>query len=382
MKARTTFTAAALSVTLLLVSFISIGCGGADGGAEPTTPATPTSVRSIRIETLLVAPTTFEDVIELNGAVEATNDAVLSAQASGTLVYRAPRGAFVARGGVVARVDSTLLSAGYLQVQAQFDVAKAQYALSKDTYDRQAPLYQDSIISATEYERVRAQLAQSEAQLRQSEAAMKQFRKQLDDTRIVAPFGGYVESFQAEVGEQVMMGSPVVRMVNTGSVEITAGVPERYANEIRKGTRVDVWLDQYGGDRFTTEVDFVGSAIDPANRTFPIELRIENGEGNLKPAMSVRLFVTRNTLEDVLVVPQNAILLDESGYGVFVVGQGSGARVAHRREVQLGASYGGYAVITSGVEAGDEVVILGQQNLTEGDVVEVVQQMTSIPPRG
>ncbi len=365
------------AIVLLAVSSLAVtGCGGASNEETTAAAASPVPVttvgRSVRIETLVVSPTSFVDVIELTGSVEASNDAVLSAEASGTLLYRAPRGAYVGKGGVVAQIDSTLLYAGYMQAMAVKDAAKAQYDLSKDTHDRQAPLYQDSIISANEYERVRAGLNQSAAQLRQSEAALAQLREQLDNTRVTAPFGGYVEEHMAEVGEQVMLGAPVARLVNSAAVKVAAGVPERYASTIRKGTPVEIEFGSNGDGRTTAAVEFVGGAIDAASRTFPIEVRVENRDGVLKPEMTARLFVTRDRLADVLVVPQTAILLDESGYGAFVVGTQDGKRVANRRSVSTGASYGGYVVITSGIEAGEEVVILGQQNLTEGDAVEVV----------
>lgn len=368
-------------VSLAFSSLVVMGCRGAQSGETDSAAASPTPVtsvgRSVRIETLVVSPTSFVDVIELTGSVEASNDAVLSAEASGTLLYRAPRGAYVGKGGVVAQIDSTMIYAGYRQSAAMFDAARAQFNLAQDTYDRQAPLYQDSIISATEYERVRADLNQSAAQLRQSEAALAQLREQLDNTRVTAPFGGYVEEHLAEVGEQVGMGSPVARLMNSAAVRVVAGVPERYASTIRKGTPVDIEFGLNGDGRISAAIEFAGGAIESASRTFPIEVRVENRDGNLKPEMTARLFVTRDRLTDVLVVPQTAVLLDEAGYGVFVVGTQDGARVANRRNVDTGASYGGYVVITNGIEAGEEVVILGQQNLTEGDVVEVVSTTES-----
>jgi membrane fusion protein (multidrug efflux system) len=373
------FAAAGLAVAFLSLS----GCAGAEGGdPEAAAPAVPAGApRTIRIETLVVGPTSFEDVIELTGSVEATNDATLSAQAAGSIVYRAPRGAYVARGGTVAQIDSTLLHAGYLQATALRDVAKAQYEWSKDTYDRQAPLFQDSIISANEFERVRAQLNQGLGQLRQAEAAVAQLREQLDNTRIAAPFSGVVEDYLTEIGEQVAPGSPVARMVNTQAVKIVTGVPERYAIDIRSGSRVEVVLDQYGGERYSAELTFVGSAIDAGSRTFPVEIRLDNADRALKPAMSVRLFITRNQLKDVLVVPQHAVLLDESGYGAFIVESGTEGRVARRRSVELGASYAGYVVVTDGIEAGDEVVVLGQHNLTDGNAVEVVTRASASTTR-
>jgi membrane fusion protein, multidrug efflux system len=365
---------------LALAPLTMMGCGGTqdDTSASAETPAPVTTAgRSVRIETLVVSPTSFVDVIELTGSVEASNDAILSAEANGTLLYRAPRGAYIGRDGVVAQIDSTMLFAGYRQSAAMRDAARAQYDLAKDTYDRQTPLYQDSIISSIEYERVRADLNQSEAQLRQSEAALAQFREQLDNTRVTAPFSGYVEEHIAEVGEQVAMGTPVARLVNSANVKVVAGVPERYASTIRKGTPVEIEFGPNGEGRLSAAIEFVGGAIDAASRTFPIEIRVENPNGDLKPEMTARLFVTRDRLTEVLVVPQTAVLLDEAGYGAYVVGTQDGARIANYRSIETGSSYGGYVVVTNGIEAGDEVVILGQQNLTEGDVVEVVSSTES-----
>ncbi len=74
----------------------------------------------------------------------------------------------------------------------------------------------------------------------------------------------------------------------------------------------------------------------------------------------------------MIVIPQDAVPLDEEGHSVFVVVQQNGVQVAERRQVTLGPSYAGNVVVEQGLEAGDEVVVLGQYNLTEGDAVEIV----------
>ncbi len=334
--------------------------------------------RQVRVETLQLLPTSFEEVIEVTGSVEATNDATVSAQSIGTLVYRVRRGAYVPRHGRIAQIDSTLTHAAYLQSKAQVDAAQAQFDLATDTFKRQEPLFQDSIISAIEFENVRAQLNQSTAQLNQAKAVLVQLRKQLDNTRITAPFGGTVETFFAEVGEQVALGSQIARIVNTASVKIVAGVPERYANDIEVGSAVKVVLDTYGGAERAGSVAFVGKAINTNNRTFPVEIRLDNADQILKPEMVARLYLIRETLNDVIVIPQDAVPLDETGHSVFVVIDEGGSLVAERRPVTLGPSYGGSVVVDKGLYAGDEVVILGQYNLTQGDAVEVVNTSQSI----
>ena len=112
------------------------------------------------------------------------------------------------------------------------------------------------------------------------------------------------------------------------------------------------------------------------NRTFPIGVQVANPEGTLKPEMVARVEVTRARLEDALVVPQNAVLLDETGRSVFVVTRPGGQPTAEQRDVTTGATYAGRIVITSGIEAGEEIIILGQTNLTPGDAVEIVRQAT------
>lgn len=366
------------SLTLLLGVFLFAGCSQQEA-AEAETPeqvaeaTETTNRRQVRIETVFVNPTSFEDVIEITGTIEAYNDATVSAQVAGTINFRVPRGAYVGSNRVIALVDSTLLHASYMQGVAQLEVAKAQYDLAHDTFKRQEPLFEDSIISALEFENVRAQYNQAAGQLSQAKALVAQFKEQLDNTRISSPFSGTVETYFAELGEQVTPGSPIVRVVNTRRVKVVAGVPERYANEIEKGTPVRIAFDNYGNAERTGTVSFVGNAINSMSRTFPIEIILDNSDQNLKPEMVASLFLTRDEIKDVLVIPQAAVPLNEEGHTVFVVvDDNEGQAIAERRIVTLGPSYEGNVVVESGLEAGDQVVINGQYNLTNGDAVEVV----------
>ncbi len=373
------------SLPAVFALLLPVGCSSpqdseADADIATTASEAPgtTQRRQVRVETLQLQPTSFEDVIEVTGAVEADNDATVSAQGSGTLVYRVKRGAYVPRNGRIAQIDSTLMHASFLQAKAQVEAAKAQFELADDTFKRQEPLYQDSIISAIEFQSIRAQLNQATAQLNQAKAVKAQLREQLDNTRVSASFGGTVETFFAEIGEQVSMGTQIARIVDTRRVKIAAGVPERYANDIKAGAPVKVVLDTYGGSERMGAVTFVGRTINTNNRTFPVEIQLDNTDQILKPEMITRLYLSREKLEDVIVIPQDAVPLDETGHSVFVVIDESGTLVAERRPVTLGPSYGGKVVVEQGLYAGDEVVILGQYNLTEGDAVEVVNTSQDI----
>ncbi len=363
-----------LTAAMLIIA----GCSGADGaGDAEAAAANAPGTRTVRVETLVLQPSEFEDRIELTGTVEADNDAILSAQTAGTVVNLAERGHRVQAGQVVAQLDPAIARAAVEQAEASVAAAQAQFDLAADNLKRQEPLYRDSVISALEFENVRAGHNQAQAQLSQAKAALAQAQQQLRNTSVTAPFSGVVEERLVEKGEQVMPGTPVVRIVNTNLVKITAGVPERYAGDIEIGTPVQVDLASAGIGKRNGRVSFVGSAIDPQSRTFPIEISLENVDARLKPQMVARLYVTRQRVEDAIVVPRTAVLADENGTSVFVATRAGDVVTAERREVVLGAAYGGQAVVQTGLTAGDEVIILGQSNVTQGDALEVVERHDS-----
>jgi RND family efflux transporter MFP subunit len=365
------------SLTLSLLLFVAATlavAGCADGQAADesgdeaaTEAAAADEATTTRVEVLRLAPSAFEDVVELNGTVEAVSDATLSAQAAGTVERIAERGDRVAAGGVVAQLDADEARAARAQAQAQFDLAQ-------DAFERQEPLVRDSIISALEFERVRAERNQARAALDQAE-------KRLANTRVTAPFAGTVEERLVEPGEQAAPGTPVARLVSTRRVKVVAGVPERYAADIAPGTSVRMSFRAYGGGEIVAPVTFVGTAIDPDTRTFPIEVELGNADRTLKPAMVARLFVTRARLDDALVLPRSALVRDETGTHVFVATEGNGLR-AEKRAITLGPVYGPRAVVRDGLAEGDRVVVAGQNQLAPGDRIRLTATYTALDAAG
>lgn len=397
--------------TLALVASLALAaCGGEE--AETDESVAPAD-RAIPVDVVVAQPGLFEDSIQLTGTVEADNDATLSPDIPGTLTYVAPVGTFVRAGQTVARVRASTQQAGVSQARAQAGSAQAgiaqaqagleaaraqrqaaqsQLDLAQDQYQRQYPLYRDSILSALEFRSVESQLANARATVAQADAGIAQAQgqlrasraqvsaanagiqsaqSQLDNTRIVAPFSGVVEARLMEPGELASPGSPVARLVGAGSVRVTAGVPERYAGDIQQGTQVQVSPNAYEAEPRGGRVSFVGSAIDTDSRTFPVEISVENADRSLKPSMVVRLTLTRAVLEDVITVPAEAIVRDERGTSVFVVSENSSGAVAARRVVELGPNAGDTVVIRSGVDAGQQIIVSGAGDLAEGDLVRV-----------
>jgi len=376
-----------LLTVLLLTGLQLSGCTSSDSPETEDAPASAgaeqaadgssdavSSARIVRVSTRTLAPTTFEEIIPITGSVSAPEDASLSAQAAGTLTQLAEVGTRISEGAILARLDDRLIRAALDQANANLESVASQAALAEETWRRQEPLYRDSIISALEFEGVTTQRNQARAARAQAEAAVAQAKQQLENTHIRAPFDGTVEERFANLGEQVMPGMPIARIVNTRNLKVIAGVPEVYAADIRPGSAVQLSFRAYEeGDR-NAAISFVGSVINPQSRTFTVEVAMDNSSGVLKPAMIADLKITRRVLADQIVIPQTAILRDENGSSVYVATNGPTGRIAQRRAIELGPSYAGQTVVVRGLEAGDEIITAGQMSVTEGDRIEVTSR--------
>lgn len=352
-------------------------CGQPENGLDAEAQAeADAEARAIPVVVAEASLSSFADLIQLTGTVEAGEDAVLSAESSGTLRTLLPLGRTVSRGQVIAQIDAGLAASAVQQAEAGVAVARAQLDLAEDQFARQEPLYADSIISPLEFQGVRAQLASARAQYAQAEAALAQAREQFSRTRIIAPFTGVVEAHHAEIGEQVNPGAQVVRIVGTQSMKITAGVPERYAADIQIGTQVTITPQAYGMEPSTGTISFVGRAIDAQSRTFPVEIRLDNRDERFKPQMLVRLDISRRTLSDVVTVPLSAIVRDEGGTMVYIIQQEGNRQIARAQPVVLGATGRDEVVVIQGIEPGDRVVILGQTTISDGEFVRTMTPST------
>ena len=360
--------------SLLFLLALSIGisaCGGASAETDQPEAAAQSNERIVKVNTYQLSLSTFEDIIPLTGVLAAPQDASLSAQTAGTVTEIVEVGPSVSKGDVIARLDDRIIRAALDQAKATRASFASSANLAEDLFKRQEPLFRDSIVSAIEFENVRAQVNQAKAALAQADAAVSGAEQQLENTYVRAPFSGTVEMRMAEKGEQVVPGSPIARIVDTSSLKIQAGVPERYAADVRVGSKVMVSFKAYGGDLVASKISMVGNVIDPKSRSFMIELNISNDGRKLKPEMIVDVLITRRILTDQIVLPQTAIIRDENGESVYIVDNSASGPVAKQVSITTGASFGGKTVVSSGLVAGQQVITVGQTMVTDLDRVEI-----------
>lgn len=339
------------------LGLVSGGCRPAGADAEASAATEGVQERVVNVEALEVQPEPFRETITVTGSVLADRDVVVASEESGVIreVF-VDRGARVAAGQAIARIDDEL-------IRAQHDQAESEAQLARETWERQRRLWEeDSIGSELAYLR-------SKYGAETAAASARALSARLERTVVRAPIGGILDDRFVEVGSSVAPGTRVARVIDVDPLSVVAGVAEQYAGEIGLKSTAIVAFDN--GVELDGRIKYVSTAIDDQSRTFAVEVVIPNREGVLKPGMVARLRLGRGELSDAILVPREAVLRSESGYIVFVVASKAGETRAEARPVVMGAGDGPRVVVREGLAPGERVIVVGQQQVTAGDRIEV-----------
>lgn len=332
------------------------------GGSSPEGEGSDTFARVIKVEVRPVQPDSFVDYIRATGEVEAMSDVTLSAEETGVIrAFYVAKGTAVEVGQRIAKIDDAVLA-------AQLDEARAAAQLAREQYERQRQVWEEEKIGSE----IGYLQAKSQAEAAAARAAALEAR--LARTVIRAPTAGVFDEKHMEVGEMAMPGSRVGRVVSARRVKVTAGIPERFAVDVDVGTTARVTFDIFPGETFPGRVGYVGTTVDPSNRTFPIEIVIANPRRVIKPQMVANVQVVRERLGGVIVLPQDLVMRTEQGYQVFVVTGRDDELFAEARQVTLGPSYENRVVIRDGLTTGDRVISVGARLVDHGSRVEIVAE--------
>jgi len=317
-------------------------------------------VRVVNVQVHEVAPETFTAAISVTGSVEALYDVTIVSEEGGVVEeFLVERGATVRRGQPIARMDSEIL-------EAQLEEGRASAQLAREQWERQRRLW--------ETEEIGTELAyiQARENARMREASVRTLEARLARKTIRSPVDGTFEEYYVEAGEYALPAAPFARFVSIDEVKLTAGVPERFATDVRVGTEVEVSFENCPEEGCVETITFVGDTVDPDNRTFLIEMRHLNRNRVLKPGMVATMKIRLQETPDALVVPQEAVMRIETGYQLFVIEEVEGRLTARARTVTLGPNRADRVVVIEGLAAGDRVVTVGQLRLTGGDQVQIV----------
>ncbi len=346
---------------IALAAAACAGVAGCAGSAEtPPEVGDEPFERVVNVETVRLEPRALDRTIRLVGVVQAMQDVTVSAEEAGVVrsIVR-DKGANVQEGQPIFQLDDDIL-------RAQVRTAAADAEFAREMWERRKRLYEEDGIGSE------ASYLEAKASVERTGGTLEALQGRLDRTTIAAPISGVLDDRMVEVGTMVGPGTPVARIVRIDSVKVVAGVPERFALDVVPGATALVSFDVLEGEGFEAVIRYAGAAVDPDSRTFPVELTMPNPGRRIKPEMLAAVTVVQEHLPNAIVVSQDVLVSMDYGYVAFVVdGEGDEAR-ARASRVEIVTSQGNDAVVGEGLNAGDRVVVVGQNGLTSGDRVRVV----------
>ena len=316
------------------------------------------------ITSIIVQEGVFNHFIELQGNVSTKKMAILSPEYPGVLrTVFVKEGQMVTKDQVLAKIDDGNLTPQLAQIQLQSDLAKT-------TYERQARLWEQKIGSEMQY-------LQAKANFESQEKMVIQLQEQLEKTIIKAPFNGLVDEILTEQGNMVSPGvSQIMRIVNLDEMHVETNVPERHLKSVSKNKKVEVELPVLG-ETIYTKISQVGSFINPANRTFKIEVPLLNDKGLIKPNLTAKIKVNDYTNEKALLIPQSIISENAEGkqYVYVIENKKEKIGIAKKAFIVSGKSEGDYVEVLEGITNGAEIIVEGARSVKEGQEVKIINQI-------
>jgi RND family efflux transporter MFP subunit len=356
-------------IPLLIISFALIGCGknhrSASGRAKNVGKM---EVKAIPVIVQIITSEDLQEYVKVVGTLEGITDIILTSETNGKVVeVHKYLGDWVEKGETIGRIDNSDYEIKVLQAQASLSGARSSLESARLNLKSSEKLYQESKISQQEFLHSQIAKENATAALEGAKALLKMAKRALDNSKFIAPVSGYITNLNIEIGEMIGAGSPICTLVNSKKLKIKTGLSESDIIDVEKGQVVT--LNKVGSGQIFSGI-ITGVGIKPIRGTanYPIEIVIENQNEQHLPGMVVEGYIKSKSHKDVFFTSMNNILEKYDDRYVYVIDENNIARV---QKVQLGEKVKRDVIISQGLKEGDNLVIEGYDNLSNGTKVVI-----------
>jgi RND family efflux transporter MFP subunit len=304
--------------------------------------------------------------LALPGTLQGFVQSPIAARASGYVKrWTHDIGSKVAKGDLLAEIETPEIDQQLSQAQAARDQAAASLELARSTLARWEGLRKKDVVSQQDLDERRSAVTQSQANLAAAEANVGRLRQLEDFKRVLAPFAGVITRRNVDVGDLIDSSRLLFTLSQTDPLRVYVNIPQAYAQLVKIGQKVVVSQAELQGQRFPGQLVRTSAAIDTATRTMQLEVALPNPEGVLMPGAYVKVELTLPASKS-LVAPTNTLLFRAQGTMVAVVdAQG---RVSLRR-VSVGRNYGVDFEVLEGLTETDRLVLNPPDWIADGQTV-------------
>lgn len=369
----------------LVLAILAILAAAGCAQKKPPPPPKPTVAVASPLQRVVT------DWDDYSGRFEAIQDVQIQPRVSGQITKIAFReGVEVKKGQFLFEIDPRPFRAALAQAQGSAASAVATLANARTEFARAGELLKVRAVAKEEFEQKQAALRSAEANLKSAQAAVQSAALNLEFTTIRSPISGRISDKRVSLGDNVTANQTLLtRVVTIDPIWFSFDGAEsfylKYIRQAQSGERrssryapnpVDIQLADETSYRWHGRMSFVDNAIDPTSGTIRAHATVANPQGLLVPGMFGRARLLGSGAYPAMLVPDEAIVTDQTRRFVYVVGQDGKAAV---RNVETGPLVVGLRVIKTGLTANDHVVLDGLAGLKPGAAVQV--RMTQIQPQ-
>jgi membrane fusion protein, multidrug efflux system len=300
----------------------------------------------------------FRHFFEASGAVEPVREAFVSPEINGRIDQIDVReGDRVKKGQLLAKINTEVTEKTIKELETSL-------SLATDVFERQKRLWEQRIGSEIQF----LEAKNNKENLKNRLATL---HAQLDMAIITSPIDGHIEKISQKQGEMAAPGMVLMHIIDLTEMLIKADVSERFMPDINEGDEVVLRFPSYPGFSKTTTVRRIGNVVNPNNRTFEVELRLQNPNNMLKPNMVAVIDVNDYSADNSLVVPSKVIKEDLNGKYLYIAHNQNDDWIARKRYIVNGRTYLGETRIESGLNENDIVIVEGFNRVNDGSLLRI-----------
>ena len=373
-----------LILVVILISIFLLSCGGdktPDANKKDATfkqklsalfkkdkKAEPERLINVRVWT--AEKRKVQPYLETTGTLKADEEVMVATEVDG-IVRRihVEEGTSVRAGMLLAEINETDYALDWKRSGAALKQAEASLANARTEFKRKKALYEEELITKQQYDDISMRVTVAEAELDRARATLAIAKEKLVRTKIYSPIVGAVKEKKVSVGDFVRNGTPVLQVIKINPLKLNFTIPEKDIAQIKIGQDVMFTVDAYPGRRFKGKINLLYPNVEERTRTLQAEAMVPNADRELKSGSFARVFIYTQAPRDVVLAPVTSLMYDGPIIRIFVA---DGAK-ARERVVKTGNKYDEYVEIIEGLKEKEQVVVVGQNNLSEGVKLNVAR---------
>jgi RND family efflux transporter MFP subunit len=346
---------------LLMLILLNVGCKKKEEKVDE---------RVMNVKIWTVENKSLRPFVSTIGTLKPFEEVIVSSEVDGIAKnIRVNEGTPVSKGMLIAEINETDYRLEARRAEAVLKQMEASLANTKYEYERKASLYKEELVTRQQFDDISARLTLADGELDRAKASLALAREKLSKTRIYSPLRGVVKEKKVTTGDYIRNGTALIVVIQPDPLKLNFTVPEKEVGKLKIGQDVLFRVDSFPGQDFKGHVKTIYPSLEEKTRSLQVEAVVPNRDNSLKPGFFAKVTLYTEAARDMVVVPVTSVVYDNARMKVFI----AEGNLAKERNVKVGNKYGELLEVTEGLKKGEVIVVVGQNNLSDGVKVNVAR---------